>query len=59
MRYLPIAGARGLTRADMARNTLVPRVVGPAGDGPVTVDGVAVPVHEATSLPLTRLHHLG
>ncbi len=43
--YLPITGARGLTRADMARNSLVPRV--------------SVPVHEAGSLPLTRLHNLG
>jgi urease subunit alpha len=59
VRYLPVAGARGLTRADMARNTRVPRVAVPAGDAPVTVDGVEVPVHEAGSLPLTRLHHLG
>jgi urease subunit alpha len=57
--YLPIAGARGLTRADMARNSLVPRVSVPLSPGPVTVDGVPVPVHEANSLPLTRLHHLG
>jgi urease subunit alpha len=57
--YLPIAGARGLTRADMARNSLVPRVSVPVSPGPVTVDGVPVPVHEAGALPLTRLHHLG
>jgi urease subunit alpha len=56
--YLPVAGARGLTRADMSRNALVPRVAVPPGDAPVTVDGVPVAVHEATSLPLTRLHHL-
>ena len=59
VRYLPITGARGLTRADMARNSVVPRVSVPVSAGPVTVDGVAVPVHEAASLPLTRLHHLG
>jgi urease subunit alpha len=59
VRYLPVAGARGLTRADMARNTCVPAVSVPPGDAPVTVDGTAVAVHEATSLPLTRLHHLG
>jgi urease subunit alpha len=59
IRYLPIAGARGLTRADMVRNSVVPRVSVPVSEGPVTVDGVAVPVHEAASLPLTRLHHLG
>ena len=57
--YLPIAGARGLTRADMARNSVVPRVSVPVSEGPVSVDGVPVPVHEAASLPLTRLHHLG
>lgn len=57
--YLPIGHARGLTRADMIRNALVPRVRVPAGPGPVTVDGTPVAVHEAASLPLTRLHHLG
>jgi urease subunit alpha len=57
--YLPIAGARGLTRADMARNSVMPRVSVPVSEGPVSVDGVPVPVHEARSLPLTRLHHLG
>jgi urease subunit alpha len=59
VRYLPITGARGLTRADMVRNAMLPRVSAPASEGPVSVDGVPVPVHEATSLPLTRLHHLG
>ncbi|HEY0932281.1 MAG TPA: amidohydrolase family protein, partial [Trebonia sp.] len=59
VRYLPAERARGLTRADMARNTLVPRVAVPSGDAPVTVDGIAVPVHEAASLPLTRLYSLG
>src|SRR3984957_11971027 len=59
VRYLPITGARGLTRADMVRNSVVPRVSVPVVEGPVSVDDVPVPVHEATSLPLTRLHHLG
>ena len=59
VRYLPIENARGLTRADMARNARVPRVAVPPGDAPVTVDGVPVPVHEAPALPLTRLYHLG
>jgi urease subunit alpha len=59
VRYLPIEGARGLTRADMVRNEFVPHVVVPPGDAPVMVGGVAVPVHEAESLPLTRLHYLG
>jgi urease subunit alpha len=57
--YLPVTGARGLTRADMVRNGYVPRVSVPVEPGPVTVDGVPVPVHEADSLPLTRLHFLG
>ncbi len=43
----------------MVRNGYVPRVVVPVEPGPVTVDGVAVPVHEAKTLPLTRLHFLG
>ena len=57
--YLPIAGARGLTSADMVRNSVMPRVSVPVSEVPVSVDGVPVPVHEARSLPLTRLHHLG
>jgi len=59
VRYLPVEGARGLTRADMVRNGLVPRVSVAPGDAPVTVDGTPVPVHEADSLPLTRVHYLG
>jgi hypothetical protein len=43
----------------MVRNACVPDVSVPAGDAPVTVDGAPVPVHEADSLPLTRLHYLG
>jgi urease subunit alpha len=57
--YLPIAGARGLTRADMVRNSAVPSVSVPADDGPVTVDGAEVPVRESAELPLTRAHYLG
>ena len=59
VRYLPVTGARGLTRADMVRNSSVPQVSVPVTDGPVTVDGAPVPVHEADTLPLTRLHYLG
>jgi urease subunit alpha len=59
VRYLPVEGARGLTRADMVRNGLVPRVSVAPGDAPVTIDGTPVPVHEADRLPLTRLHYLG
>jgi len=50
--YLPIEGARGLT-------DYVPQVSVPVTEEPVTVDGAPVPVHEADSLPLTRLHFLG
>jgi urease subunit alpha len=57
--YLAVENARGLSRADMALNDRVPSVTVPVGDAPVTVDGTAVPVHEAAELPLTRLHHLG
>jgi urease subunit alpha len=57
--YLPIRGARGLTRADMARNDYVPRVSVPVEPGPVTVDGTEIGIHEADNLPLTRLHFLG
>jgi urease alpha subunit len=57
--YLPIEGARGLTCTDMARNDYVRQVSVPVTEEPVTVDGVPVPVHEADSLPLTRLHLLG
>jgi urease subunit alpha len=57
--YLPIEGARGLTRADLVRNSRVPRVSVPVEPGPVFVNGAEVPVHEAVCLPLTRLHHLG
>jgi urease subunit alpha len=57
--YLSIERARGLTRADMALNDLVPVVSVPPGDAPVTVNGAEVPVHEAGELPLTRLHSLG
>lgn len=59
VRYLPVTGARDLTRADMVRNDYVPRVSVPAEPGPVTVDGAPVPAHEAHALPLTRLHYLG
>ena len=59
VRYLSIERARGLTRADMALNDVVPVVSVPPGDAPVTVNGAEVPVREASALPLTRLHSLG
>ena len=56
--YAPVRDSRGLTRADMVRNTATPRVDVPREPGPVHVDGVPVDVHRAGNLPLTRLHHL-
>jgi urease subunit alpha len=58
-RYAAVHDSRDLTRADMLRNTATPRVAVPIEPGPVLVDGAAVDVHRAASLPLTRLHHLG
>jgi hypothetical protein len=45
--------------AGMARNAYVPQVPVTVTEEPVTVDGVPVPVREADSLPLTRLHFRG
>ncbi|SFS30832.1 urease subunit alpha [Saccharopolyspora flava] len=56
--YASARRSRGLTRADMVRNTATPRVEVPREPGPVMVDGVAVDVHRAATLPLTRTHHL-
>lgn len=57
-RYTPISGARGLSSSDMLMNTSNPHVDIFASPDPVLIDGVAVPLHHATRLPLTRLHHL-
>ncbi|QUH03051.1 urease subunit alpha [Saccharopolyspora erythraea] len=59
VRYAPIRRSRGLTRHDMVANTATPRVEVPTGPEPVLVDGVAIAMHHASSLPLTRVHHLG
>ena len=56
--YTPIHNSRGLTCADMLRNTGTPSVEFPSEVSPVRVDGAEVPVHHARNLPLTRLHHL-
>ncbi|MFC5827427.1 urease subunit alpha [Nonomuraea insulae] len=56
--YLPIHGSRGLTRADMVRNTAVPHVRVPRDGGPVLVDGRPTGLPPATVLPLTQVHHL-
>jgi urease subunit alpha len=58
VRYAAIRASRGLTSADMVANTALPVVAVPTDPGPVLVDGRPVPVHRATELPLTRLHHL-
>jgi urease subunit alpha len=57
--YASVRDSRGLTRADMVRNTATPRVEVPREPGPVSVDGVEIDVHRAATLPLTRTHHLG
>ena len=56
--YTPVRSARGLTRADMVRNTTVPRVTVPFDGRAVLVDGDPVTLPPASWLPLTRLHHL-
>lgn len=57
LRYAAIRRARGLTRADMCRNTATPRVEVSREPGPVLVDGTEVHVDPATEVPLSRLHH--
>ena len=57
--YSPIADSRGLTCADMLHNTATPQVEVAPEPVPVCVDGRAIPLHRSSSLPLTRLHHLG
>ncbi len=58
VRYAAIRDSRGLGRGDMVANTATPRVEVPKGPEPVLVDGVAIAMHHARSLPLTRVHHL-
>ncbi|MQA10522.1 MAG: urease subunit alpha [Pseudonocardiaceae bacterium] len=57
-RYVAVRGSRGLSRADMRRNTATPRVEVPLEPGPIVVDGREIPIHHAATLPLTRQHHL-
>ncbi|MQA94376.1 MAG: urease subunit alpha [Streptosporangiales bacterium] len=57
-RYAPISGSRGLGSADMLHNTATPSVQVAPEPVPVRVDGKEIPLHHATELPLTRLHHL-
>ncbi|MET8334576.1 urease subunit alpha [Streptosporangium canum] len=57
LRYAAIRHSRGLTRADMCRNTATPQVEVPRDPGPVLVDGTEVDVAPATEVPLARLHH--
>jgi len=54
--YAPVSGARGLTRADMLRNTAVPTVRVPRDGSPVLVNGTPTGIPAAQSLPLTQLH---
>jgi urease subunit alpha len=57
--YSPIAGSRGLGCADMLHNTATPQVEVAPEPQPVRVDGREIPLHRASTLPLTRMHHLG
>ncbi|MFD0032678.1 urease subunit alpha [Streptomyces sp. NPDC127172] len=57
LQYAPIAGARGLTRADMLHNTATPRVHVPREPAPVLVDDVPTGTDAVTELPLAQLHH--
>jgi urease subunit alpha len=57
--YSPIARSRGLTCADMLHNTATPQVEVAPEPVPVRVDGREIALHRSTTLPLTRLHHLG
>lgn len=56
--YAEIRHSRGLGRRDMTANTATPRVDVPIGPEPVLVNGTAIDMHPARSLPLTRSHHL-
>jgi urease subunit alpha len=56
--YTGIQNSRGLSSADMRFNTRTPSVEVSQSPEPVRVDGVPVELHRATTLPLTRTHHL-
>ena len=56
--YTAIRNSRGLSSEDMRFNTRTPSVEVSPEPEPVRVDGVPVELHRATSLPLTRTHHL-
>lgn len=50
--YLPVRNARGLSRADMVRNSVVPDVRVPTDGSPVQVNGQKVTVAPLDRLPL-------
>jgi urease subunit alpha len=56
--YTAITNSRGLTCQDMRFNTHTPSVQLSQQPQPVLVDGVPVELQHATTLPLTRTHHL-
>jgi urease subunit alpha len=56
--YTAIRNSRRLSSDDMRFNSATPSVEVSQSPEPVRVDGVAVEVHRATELPLTRTHHL-
>jgi urease subunit alpha len=55
---LAVHGTRGIRRADMRRNTAIPRVEVPADGTAVRVDGAAVHLDPVTWVPLGQLYHL-
>jgi urease subunit alpha len=57
-RLAAVRGARGVRRADMRHNALVPRVEVPTDGTAVRVDGAAVHVDPAGWVPLGQLYHL-
>lgn len=54
----PVSRTRGLSRADMVRNTACPRVTVPPGGGPVLVDGRPVRLEPVSEVPLGQRFHV-
>ena len=57
-RFAAIRGASTMTRTDLWHNSAIPRVEVPVDGSPVLIDGRAVRVAPATSVPLGQLYHL-
>jgi len=57
-RFLPVRGARGLTRADMLRNDVVPQVTVPSDGSAVLVDGRPIHVSPLAYVPYGQAAYL-